>query len=66
MTLPVSKEAVSVFKEEMRTLADRIKTEESDRRVTQNFAETHVLIGIKALRLILGQRKTVRHLKYDW
>ena len=30
MTLPVSKEAVSVFKEEMRTLADRIKTEESE------------------------------------
>ena len=30
MILPVSKEAVSVFKEEMRTLADRIKTEESE------------------------------------
>lgn len=46
--------------------AEGIKTEESDRKVTQSFAETHVLIGIKALRLILGQRKTVRHLKYDW
>ena len=30
MTLLISKEAVSVFKEEMRTLADRIKTEESE------------------------------------
>lgn len=43
-----------------------IKTEESDRKVTQNFAEQHVRIGIQALKLISGQRKTVRHLKYDW
>lgn len=43
-----------------------IKTEESDNKVTANFAEAHVRIGIEAMRLIAGERKTVRHLKYDW
>ncbi|QFQ12155.1 AMP nucleosidase [Pseudoprevotella muciniphila] len=43
-----------------------IKTEASDRHVTENFAQTHVRIGIEAMKLIIGQRKTVRHLKYDW
>ena len=43
-----------------------IKTEESDNRVTTSFAETHVRIGIEAMKLIEGDRKTVRHLKYDW
>ena len=43
-----------------------IKTEESDNRVTKNFAATHVSIGIEAMRLIIGRRSTVRHLKFDW
>ncbi len=43
-----------------------VKTEESDRRVTSKFAATHVRIGIEAMKLIIGERKTVRHLKYDW
>ena len=43
-----------------------VKTEESDNHVTQNFAAAHVRVGIEAMRLIMGERKTVRHLKYDW
>lgn len=43
-----------------------VKTEESDNRVTRNFAAMHVRIGIESLKLIIGERKTVRHLKYDW
>jgi AMP nucleosidase len=43
-----------------------VKTEESDNHVTQNFAAVHVRVGIEAMRLIMGERKTVRHLKYDW
>ena len=42
------------------------KTAESDREVTHNFAPEHVTIGIEALKLIIGERKTVKHLKYDW
>ena len=43
-----------------------VKTEKSDNHVTRNFAETHVQLGIAALRLLQGDRKTVRHLKFDW
>lgn len=43
-----------------------IKTSASDRRVTQNFARTHVHIGVEAMRLIIDRRSTVRHLKFDW
>ena len=46
--------------------ADGIKTEASDRKVTNNFSETHVRIGIEAMQLIMDQRRTVRHLKFDW
>lgn len=43
-----------------------IKTKESDDKVTKNFVENHVKIGIEALRLIKEDRKTVKHLKFDW
>lgn len=43
-----------------------VKTEESDTKVTRDFAETHVRIGIESMKLIKGDRKTVRHLKFDW
>lgn len=43
-----------------------VKTEESDNHVTSNFAKTHVHIGIESMRLIMDDRKTVRHLKFDW
>lgn len=43
-----------------------VKTEESDNLVTCNFAATHVRIGIESMKLIIGERKTVRHLKFDW
>ena len=43
-----------------------VKTEASDNSVTANFAAQHVNIGIQAMQLLKGDRKTVRHLKYDW
>lgn len=43
-----------------------VKTEASDTRVTSEFAAEHVKIGVKAMRLIMEERKTVRHLKFDW
>ena len=46
--------------------ADGVKTEASDNKVTRDFANTHVRIGIESMKLIIGERKTVRHLKYDW
>ena len=43
-----------------------VKTGESDNLVTRNFAAAHVRLGIESMKLIVGERKTVRHLKYDW
>ena len=47
-------------------MPEGVKTAESDREVTHHFAPEHVTIGIEALKLIIGERKTVKHLKYDW
>lgn len=43
-----------------------VKTSESDRNVTQHFVRSHVEIGISALYLIRDERKTVKHLKFEW
>ena len=43
-----------------------VKTEKSDNKVTADFASTHVRIGIESLRFLMGDRKTVKHLKYEW
>ncbi len=45
---------------------DGVKTELSDRKVTNNFVQEHVEIGIEAIRMIREEKKTVKHLKYDW
>ncbi|MBO4445204.1 MAG: AMP nucleosidase [Bacteroidaceae bacterium] len=43
-----------------------VKTEISDNLVTKNFAQDHLEIGIASLRMIIDQKKTVKHLKFDW
>jgi AMP nucleosidase len=42
-----------------------VKTEASDRVVTENFVERHITIGIEALRLIRRHGKSVKHLRFD-
>lgn len=42
-----------------------VKTEASDRIVTTNFVERHILVGIEALRLIRRHGKSVKHLRFD-
>jgi AMP nucleosidase len=41
-----------------------IKTQESDRKVTENFVTEHLKIGLEALRQLIENRLTVRHLKF--
>lgn len=43
-----------------------IKTEQSDKKVTSKFVHEHVEIGIEALRMIIEEKRTVKHLKYEW
>ena len=43
-----------------------VKTEKSDNLVTQNYVNDHLNIGIASLRMIIDEKKTVKHLKFDW
>lgn len=47
-------------------ISDGIKTEKSDMQVTANFVEEHVHIGIKALKTIIENKSTVKHLRFEW
>jgi AMP nucleosidase len=42
-----------------------VKTEASDRQVTDVFVERHIHIGIEALRLIRRHGKSVKHLRFE-
>lgn len=41
-----------------------VKTEASDKNVTQNFADIHLRIGIDSLKQLINNGLTVKHLKY--
>lgn len=42
-----------------------VKTSESDRKVTSQFVESHIRIGIDALKEIRDDGRSVRHLRWD-
>ncbi len=42
-----------------------VKTAESDKKVTEKFVESHITIGIEALKLIERKGKSVKHLRFD-
>ena len=46
-------------------IPEGIKTEASDKKVTEHFVERHIQIGIEALRLIRRHGKSVKHLRFD-
>lgn len=45
--------------------ADGIKTAESDKKVTANFVEEHIQIGVKALSSLMHNSKTIKHLRFE-
>ena len=45
---------------------DGVKTSESDRQVTLSYVKLHVEVGSQSLEMIKQQKKTVRHLKFDY
>ncbi|MBO7492286.1 MAG: AMP nucleosidase [Bacteroidales bacterium] len=47
-------------------LPDGIKTEKSDKEVTQNYSLRHLQIGIDSLKQLINKGITVKHLKYDY
>lgn len=46
-------------------IPEGVKTEASDRVVTERFVERHITIGIEALRLIRREGRSVKHLRFD-
>ncbi len=46
-------------------IATGIKTAESDKKVTENFVEDHLKIGIDALHEIINEGRSVKHLKFE-
>lgn len=42
-----------------------VKTEASDLKISANYVERHINIGIEALRLIRRHGKSVKHLRFD-
>jgi AMP nucleosidase len=45
-------------------IPEGVKTAESDRKVTQEFADLHLRIGINSLKEIINDGLTVKHLKF--
>src|SRR5450432_858763 len=45
-------------------IPDGVKTSESDQRVTGNYVETHLKIGIDSLKQLINGGQTVRHLRF--
>jgi AMP nucleosidase len=45
-------------------ISSGVKTEQSDKIVTENYMEQHVHIGIESLKQLIEKRVTVKHLKF--
>ncbi len=46
-------------------IPEGVKTEESDRAITSDFAETHVRIGIDSLKVIRDGGESVKHMRFE-
>jgi AMP nucleosidase len=44
---------------------DGIKTSESDKKVTANFVQEHLKIGVKSLSSLINNSKTIKHLRFE-
>ena len=45
-------------------IPEGVKTEEGDKKVTSNFADTHLNVGIDALKKLMDNSLTIKHLKF--
>ncbi|MEZ4739511.1 MAG: AMP nucleosidase [Flavobacteriales bacterium] len=46
-------------------VSEGVKTSVSDAKVTQSFVQSHVRLGIDALREIINEGRSVKHLKFE-
>ena len=45
-------------------IPEGVKTEESDKKVTKDFVERHLRVGIDSLKQMINQGHTVKHLRF--
>ena len=45
-------------------IPDGVKTEASDKKVTSEFVEIHLRVGIDSLKQLINKGLTVRHLRF--
>jgi AMP nucleosidase len=45
-------------------IPDGVKTETSDRTVTEQYVQTHLRIGIRSMQQLINNNETVRHLRF--
>ncbi|QZE14439.1 AMP nucleosidase [Halosquirtibacter laminarini] len=45
-------------------ISDGVKTETSDKKVTENYVAEHIRIGINALQMLRNEGESVKHLKF--
>ena len=45
-------------------ISSGVKTEYSDKQVTQSYAEEHIRIGIDSLKQLINEGQTVKHLRF--
>jgi AMP nucleosidase len=46
-------------------IPEGVKTEASDRKVTEKYVEAHIRIGIEALKLVRRNGRSVKHLRFE-
>jgi AMP nucleosidase len=46
-------------------IPEGVKTEASDRKVTTNYVEKHIKVGIEALKLVRRHGRSVKHLRFE-
>ncbi|HNX06512.1 MAG TPA: AMP nucleosidase [Bacteroidales bacterium] len=47
-------------------ISSGIKTQKSDKKVTEMYAENHLKIGVESLNQLINNRLTVKHLYFDY
>ncbi len=46
-------------------IPEGVKTEASDRQITSKFVESHIKVGIEALKLVRRHGRSVKHLRFE-
>ena len=46
-------------------IAEGVKTDKSDSKITANFVDHHIQIGINSLKELINKGETIRHLRFD-